>query len=159
MDKRKFSGIGVGSTSIIMIFVVLCLTTFSILSLVTSNVAKKYTEKSIAFTTSDYEAQNEANQTLEKIDNILLNAQNDALNYDSNVMILSGIDGVKIISQPDGYIASYDIPITESRYLSIELKIPLYPSDVRFSIIKWAETPFEADYEGEPNKVWDGNFN
>jgi len=157
MDNKKYSGVGVGSTSIIMIFVVLCLTTFSVLSLTSANVGKRYSEKLKINANQKIDAQNEANQLLIKIDMILLDASRDLINYEATVQTISSLDGVKVTNQTDAYIASFDIPINKTRFLSVELKIPSSPSDERYEIIKWITTSTEADYDENPDKIWDGN--
>ena len=115
-----------------MIFVVLCLTTFSVLSLTSANVGKRYSEKLKINANQKIDAQNEANQLLIKIDMILLDASRDLINYEATVQTISSLDGVKVTNQTDAYIASFDIPINKTRFLSVELKIPSSPSAERY---------------------------
>ncbi|MFA5657952.1 MAG: hypothetical protein WC900_01565, partial [Oscillospiraceae bacterium] len=67
MTKKKYHGVGIGSTSIIMIFVVLCLTTFSLLSFSSANSGWKFAERSSDQTVRYFKAQNAANDKLAEI--------------------------------------------------------------------------------------------
>ncbi len=140
MVKKKYSGVGVGSTSIIMIFVVLCLTAFSILSFSSSDVGNKMANKTKEQTIHFYEAENKANLTLQNIDEVLFSAASNPAERDGVIISLSNIYGVKVFKQADYLTVSYDVPITETRYLAVELKVPLDLSQggKRYEITKWS---------------------
>ena len=69
-DKSKFQ-IGTGVTSILMIFVVLCLTTFAILSYASADADLDMTERHITFIEAYYDAYSKLNDEVAKIDNII----------------------------------------------------------------------------------------
>ncbi len=140
MVKKKYSGVGVGSTSIIMIFVVLCLTAFSILSFSSSDVGNKMANKTKEQTIHFYEAENKATLTLQNIDEVLFSAASNPAERDGVIISLSNIYGVKVFKQADYLTVSYDVPITETRYLAVELKVPLDLSQggKRYEITKWS---------------------
>ena len=73
-----------------MIFVVLCLTTFGVLSYVTANADYKLSKKNADAVTAYYQADSKANQLLKTIDSQLLLA-NDSAKYCE-----TGIDSSKI---------------------------------------------------------------
>lgn len=75
MNKFKI-GIGLGGPSILMIFVVLCLTTLSTLSLVTANGDWALTQKTTEAVTNYYAADGEAEETIAAADASLLAGQN-----------------------------------------------------------------------------------
>ena len=66
MDSRKkqssFSSIGI--TSLVLIFVMLCLLTFSVLSLVTARADLRLSQKNAERTSAYYDAENRANDIL-----------------------------------------------------------------------------------------------
>lgn len=62
--RGGFSVISTGTTSIVLIFVMLCMLTFSVLSLVSAQANLRLSERSAARTTSYYEAENAANDIL-----------------------------------------------------------------------------------------------
>ena len=64
MDKKKNFPMNIGLSSILLIFVVLCLVSFSILSIVSANADKKLSLKVLNRSIAYYNACNEAETTL-----------------------------------------------------------------------------------------------
>ena len=71
MKNKHQLPIGIGISSILLIFVILCLLTFAVLSLVSANADYKLVKKNSAHTHEVYEAENSANELMDKIDSIL----------------------------------------------------------------------------------------
>ncbi|MDF1494714.1 hypothetical protein [Caproiciproducens sp. CPB-2] len=78
MRRKGNFHLGVGASSILMIFVVLCLTTFGVLSYVTANADNKISTKNAETVENYYAATAIAEQKLQKIDEALLSAREDA---------------------------------------------------------------------------------
>jgi hypothetical protein len=76
-EKNEFH-LTVGTSSILMIFVVLCLTTFGVLSFVTANADYKLSNKNAEAVTAYYQADSKANELLKTIDSELLLARESA---------------------------------------------------------------------------------
>lgn len=68
----------VGGASILMIFVVLCLTAFGILSYVTANADSRISEKNAEAVQNYYKADGKIQEGLKQIDTALLTAKSDA---------------------------------------------------------------------------------
>ncbi len=68
-DKKLTMNIGI--ISFIIVFVILCLVTFAVLSLVSANSNLNMTNKSIEHTTEYYKISSKGEETLEKIDDKL----------------------------------------------------------------------------------------
>ncbi len=158
MRKKKFSGFGVGSTSIIMIFIVLCLTTFSILSFVSSNVGYNFAQKSKEHTQMFYDAQLRATEVLSQIDTTLYAASSDPSGYNNYIFGLQNFSGIKVVQKKDSFTVSYETKISDNQVISVELRVPLKPSDERYKITKWASTSVDLNYNqnGQQN-IWVGN--
>lgn len=75
--KRKIK-MSVGVSSMLMIFVVLCLTTFAVLSYVTANADAQLTDKAVQAAQRYYEADNQAEQTIARLDAQVLRAREAA---------------------------------------------------------------------------------
>lgn len=87
--KRKSSFFpGVGASSILMIFVVLCLTMFGVLSFVTANADYKISTKNANTVENYYKASSSAQQKLAEIDSVLLQAKSDAARYSAKPFLL-----------------------------------------------------------------------
>lgn len=75
MERNLKMSVGIGGPSIIMIFVILCLTTLSALSLMTANADWKLTKKAAAAVQRFYTADNLAEETLAETDATLQSGQ------------------------------------------------------------------------------------
>ncbi len=78
MKRKSEIQFGVGGSSILMIFVILCLTTFGILSFVTANADYKISAKNAETVKNYYKAYADAQTKLQQIDGALLDARKDA---------------------------------------------------------------------------------
>ena len=107
--------INVGSSSILLIFVILCLVAFATLSIISANADAKLSQKVADRITAYYEASNQAQRSLAAIDKTL------AQIYVASDSEVSYYDAV-------GYEKSYFIPITDLQSLSVNLTF-LYPQN------------------------------
>ncbi len=78
MKRKGNFNLSVGASSILMIFVVLCLTTFGILSYVTANADSKISTKNAETVENYYAGATAAEKILQEIDDSLLSARHDA---------------------------------------------------------------------------------
>ncbi len=78
MESKNRIPFSVGGSSVLMIFVVLCLTTFGILSYVTANADCRISTKNADTVKNYYEAGAEVQARLEQIDSALVLAKSDA---------------------------------------------------------------------------------
>ena len=126
MSKKKTVGVNIGSSSILLIFVILCLVSFAALSIVSANADYKLGQKILTRTSAYYEAYNQAEKSIAAIDKTLWDVYSSSANekdYFSTV----------------GHEKSYLIPISDLQNLSIELEI-LYPQttgDTCYKIQSW----------------------
>jgi len=88
MKKKRRFGINVGTSSIMLIFVILCLVSFATLSIVSAKVDYDLSKKLAERTTTYYSACNEGEEFLIYFDNELRNAYNsstDEIDYFNKV--------------------------------------------------------------------------
>lgn len=127
MNKKKHSfGINIGSASILLIFVLLCLISFAALSIVSANADSKLTAKVLERTNAYYEACNEAETSLAEIDKTLIRVYLESENADD---YFSSV----------GHSKSFNIAISELQTLVVQIEI-LYPTrdeDTFYRITKW----------------------
>lgn len=114
--KTKTQSINVGSSSILMIFVTLCLICFASLSLISANSDYKLSQKFAQKTKAFYQASNEAEKSIASIDKTLSEASNLA---DENAYFLSVGDSI-----------SFYIPINEQQSLYVNL-LTQYPDSTQ----------------------------
>ncbi len=115
MKQQSGSGssMGVGVSSILMIFVALCLTIFAALSFLSANADWKLSQKGAEFTTAYYQADTEAERKYQEI------AQ--AFTPADPAGSLSGLE-VAVTEEDGKTIVRYEIAISDRRSLSVELQ-------------------------------------
>lgn len=124
-QKPRF-GINVGSASILLIFVILCLVSFAVLSIVSSNADNKLTEKVLSRTTAYYDACNSAQKSLAGLDSVLQSQY--AISADS-----------KEYFSKVGHTKSYAITITDLQtlYVQVEILYPMKTGEKFYRIVSW----------------------
>lgn len=125
-SKKQTFGINIGSSSMLMIFVTLCLISFAALSIVSANADKSLSEKIAVRTAAYYEACNSAEESLAGIDKLLQEQYAAAPDKDAYFEVV-------------GPGISYEIAISETQALYVEISF-LYPQtdeDTYYRITSW----------------------
>jgi len=128
-EKQRFSVPAIGGSSLLVIFAVLCLTVFALLSLSTVLAEKRIADASVQAVSAYYEADLEAEQIFAR-----LRAEET-------------VDGV----QTDGEVFFYSCPVTEYQTLEVELRKETNGWEIcRWQVIAHSR-PISDDLH-----VWDG---
>ena len=140
-SKKQEFKLNIGTASLLLVFIVLCLVTFATLSIVSSNADYKLSKKVAERTTAYYEACNKAQDSIAALDNTL------------RKMYTSSADETSYF-QTVGKNKSFAVPISDIQTLSVTVDI-LYPSwaDGAFYEIKaWQVlTTGELEYDNSLN--------
>lgn len=138
--KQASFGLNAGSSSIILIFVILCMISFATLSIISSNADRKLSLKVLERTESYYLACNDVEESLAKLDTNLKATLDELLSsseYNDLETSLEalGNDYFDIV----GHNVSYTVPITDSQALFVEVAIifPLTSIDNFYKITAW----------------------
>ena len=118
-SKKKQFGMNIGSASILLVFVILCLVSFAVLSIVSANADSKLSNRVLERTTAYYDACNQADKTLQRI----------YASSDSEDAYFASV----------GHGKSYVIPISDLQSLQVTIEI-LYPQtdeDTFYRITAW----------------------
>ena len=141
MDKR--SAPAVGASSLLVIFAVLCLTVFAMLSLSTVQADKRLSDASTAAALAYYAADTEA----ERIFALLRGGElPDGVTVTTYAAPAEGVD-------IRGSIYSYTCTISETQDLQVELA----EQDGVWTVVRWqavSTTEWEAD---DSIEIWDGD--
>ncbi len=130
-NNTRPAGIGTGYLSLMMIFVVLCLTTLAALSFSAAESERKYSEKSAAYTKAYYEADTLAKSTLAAVAETV----GSYTDY-SDFMLLGELDaigGISYESRPDGIDISWTTAINDRQSIYSEIRI----TDAGLDITEW----------------------
>lgn len=125
-SKKKQFGMNIGSASILLVFVILCLVSFAVLSIVSANADSKLSTRVLERTTAYYTACNQAEQSLAGMDHTLRRI------YESS-------DSEEAYFASVGHGKSYVIPISDlqSLQVTIEILYPVTAEDSFYKITAW----------------------
>lgn len=149
VKKTSYPPANIGTSFMLVIFLVLCMIIFAVLSLSSALRDYNYSQKTADRTTAYYEANNLAEETLAKIDNILLEAYTNPIPENELQQQLLSIEGVTISSDDthSGFLLEYAVTINEDEILQVILNI--FPNNnERYTIISWKQI-FVTEWEGD----------
>lgn len=157
MEKKKYPAVNIGSASMLVIFIILCLVTFSVLSVASSNNDRNYARNIAARTSDYYAASNEAEAQLAQIDNLLAKAyelygkdylEQGTAFFDSEV-IKDLPYSVELSHFP---LLSFTVPIndTQSLAVSLQLQLPDSEENTLYKITSWKEISIDSWDNDEP---------
>lgn len=140
-EKRKATGMQVGSASLVMVFAVLCLTIFAVLSVVTARGEWNLAEKSANAVTAYYEADCRAVEIFDEI----------AASYDGTFTLpqdcsaqVETVDGVDYLT--------YAVAIDDGQ----ELWVEVYYEENALKIAHWMVQESGTWIADESINVWGG---
>ena len=124
--SRESFGVNIGTSSLLLVFVIMCLVSFATLSTVSANADRKLNDKVLERTELYYDACNQAEIRLQGIDNTLKSL------YDT------GLTREEYFAQV-GENIDFAIPVSDIQTLNVSIKVN-YPSvydGTFYSIDKW----------------------
>lgn len=156
-EKKGRAGgtVGVGYISIMLIFTVICLTIFAVLSFQAVYSSDKMSSRGEGFTQQYYTADMQAKKTLAQLDGLAAEALGGFSFGDSFADAVSEIDGASAARVPEGVRVDYSQPINDRQTLAVSVVFFSAPGEERYDILKWSAVEAEIDGGSHPS-VWDG---
>ncbi|MDF2949348.1 MAG: hypothetical protein K0R07_1379 [Sedimentibacter sp.] len=167
-SKSSNVSIGMGGSLILTIFVVLCLTVFSVLSFTTAYSDLKLANKTEEFTSDYYKIHGTAEEKLAEIYEVLMsinentssvNTQQDAFITKASEAIskIYGVSEIKLNSE--SFTLYYEILGDKNQKICVTLEV-LFDEEKSipyFDILTWNLEPIELPvYEEENYDLWEG---
>lgn len=156
MKKKLTGGINVGTSSILVTFVLLCLVTFAALSFLSANSDYRLSKQAAERTTEFYGANNYAEIIMADIEKQLSTAHDSAASEEEYISsiptVFSSNDSVFVDTDSDSTTLSYDVPINDTQNLHVCLSVNSPSSDdsALFHISEWqTQTKDIWEDEGE----------
>ncbi len=166
-DKQQSSFVNIGSSSLLVIFLILCLVTFAILSVSSAKSDYSFSERLAEHKTKYYEASARAERIAGEIDDVLyeLAQESDTKSDGKNGMtenatarngntasyvaaVTKAFDGMQIdnvmlfCTTEDDLFISYEIPIGEKQKLEVRLLVTDYTKeDTYYKTVAWQVVP------------------
>lgn len=165
MKKKITGGINVGTSSILVTFVLLCLVTFAALSFLSANSDYNLSKQSAERTTQYYAANSMAEYFLANIEGQLSKARTDASSEENYMNSIPGLfsdnDSITVekhSSDDSNELAglttlSYDVPVNDTQNLHVMMSVNYPSSDdsALFHIIKWQTETSDIWEEDDSN--------
>lgn len=153
MKKGENFHFGVGTSSILMIFVILCLTVFGVLSFSTARADQRLTEKALAGTAAYYDADARAEEALAQIDGILSDAEAMPGNYlDEAAEALKQV-GVSVSEENDTICGELLFTIQENQVYCLAFRVD---EDGGYQVTARQVKNVEDVWGQDHLNVWDG---
>lgn len=154
--KKTFTaGMNVGSSSILVTFVLLCLITFAALSFVAANTDHNLTEQTANRISSYYVADSQAEVHLANIDNQLSSLATDVdekAYFDGIEQLFSDNDSYTVSKEGNKTFISYEVMLSNDQTINVKLEA-VYPnaaSPDTFKINTWETV---TNYVPEPETL------
>lgn len=156
-QKTSKTFYNIGITSIVLIFVMMCLLTFSVLSLVSAKADYSLSRKSADRTTDYYTAENQAADILQ---DIAICTERLAASADEETfyrLVCSELENVDSITFPDEQHLAYTVPLGDEQLLSVSLTLSykILEDGNHYQIDSWKTV---STHEWNPDTglpVWD----
>lgn len=151
--NRKSGFTGAGLSTLLLVFVMLCLIVFSVLSLSTARADLEMSQKVADRTKAYYQAQGRASERLKAIDAVLARQYNET---DKKASYLQGAQTalqqdltVTEMENGQGLLCVYTEPINETQQLRVELQITEPEKEEAYvQILSWEAEQIE-DWNGD----------
>lgn len=158
-EKKTFGQIQIGTSSLILIFTVLCLVVFSTLSISSAKVQQKLSEKNEQYIVDFYIGDGKAEEVLKEINVELINLENSSDGEENFQLFLKSEFG--IVYQLGSNVIAYTVDLNKEQFLEVEIEILEHKekqeNNKRYTIKKWI-VKNKIDYEiYDDLPVWDGN--
>lgn len=148
-------GMGVGYVSVMLIFAIICLTIFAVLSFKAALSTDSFNERSGEFLKQYYTADTSAKETLSKLNDCAFEAKNSEFFEEEFEENAKKIDGVSVKRVQSGFSASYSVSINERQMLAVNV---VFDANGKYTIMQWqSQNVFEENSNSHLN-VWDGSF-
>lgn len=152
MARKRTTGINVGGSSILVIFIILCLTTFATLSMVSARADLRLTEKATAATEEYYAADAEAERILARIGEAVSGSGNP------REQVTSAVPEAAVVAGGDEqFTVLYSVPVGETQELVVQLAITPEAAEHRIRRLAW-QVVQSGEWEPESGgfELWSG---
>ncbi len=157
LNKRektlKTTNLGVGYTSIMIIFALVCLVIFAVLSLKAASSDKALNERSGEYLKEYYIADNAAKQKLSELDELSYKARQSEFFAEAFQELAEG-KPVELRTVRDGCSAEYSVPINERQELSVSIT---FKTTSGYEINRWQCRTLSSENDDHLH-VWDGTM-
>lgn len=159
MDKKKKvsgAGMGVGYVSVMLIFAVICLTVFAVMSFSAASANSGFNGRSGDYLKAYYAADSTAKARLAQLDGIAKSAAESGFFEDEFETAAGALEGVTLNRIRNGFSAGWSVKINDRQELFVAVD---FTSDGGCEITRWQSRTISSEESSESHLgVWDGSF-
>lgn len=154
MDKKNSPGMNIGTSSILVTFVLLCLVTFSTLAYMSARSDYKLSEQTAERTTKYYDANRLAEINMANIEGLLAKYCSNCADEDEYLAGIEGVfadnESITVTRNGDEVDIGYQVSIDDAQKIDVVLTAhyPDLKDGTLFHIEKWA-TSIDDEYMNE----------
>lgn len=155
-DRLNTSGLGVGYVSVMIIFAVICLTIFAVLSFSAASSSDGFNKRSGDYLKQYYAADSAAKSRLAQLDGIAKIVMETGFFEDEfEAAVSEQLAGVALNRIADGFSAVWTEKINDRQELFVTVN---FTSGGDCEIIRWQTGAVSEDSSESHLGVWDGSF-
>lgn len=155
-DRLNTSGLGVGYVSVMIIFAVICLTIFAVLSFSAASSSDGFNKRSGDFLKQYYAADSAAKSKLAQLDGLAKSAAETGFFEDEfEAAVSEQVEGASLSRIADGFSVAWTEKINDRQELSVEVD---FTSSGDCEITRWQTGTLSEDSSDSHLGVWDGSF-
>lgn len=150
MKRKKRAGYTVGTSLVLVTFVLMALVVFATLSYSTASADYKLSQDAADNTSEYYKANEQANLELSNIYTALSDIKESSLDYENYYdRICEKFQGKGINVSFDGMniVMAYNVDINDGQRLMVKLKVCSLEETKMFTIVKWSVSNKEEEIE------------
>ena len=147
-------GMGVGYVSVMLIFAIICLTIFAVLSFKAAISTDSFNDRSGEFMRQYYAADTSAKKTLSQLNDFAFDAKASGFFEDTFTENAQNIEGVSVRPTAKGLLVSYSVEINENQELLVNV---VFNESGKYSIEQWKSQNIYEENSDDHLGVWDGS--
>ena len=153
-ESSQKVGMGVGYVSVMLIFALICLTIFAVLSFKAALSTDSFNDRSGEFMRQYYSADTAAKKTLSQLNDCAFSAKASGFFEDAFTESAQSIEGVTVRPTSRGVSVSYKVAINERQELLVNA---VFDESGKYSIEQWRSRNIYEETSDEHLGVWDGS--
>ena len=148
-DRRAVS---IGGISVLMVFVMLCLTTFGLLTLATARAEMRLTEKNAQSVTAYYASSSRMQEILAQIDGIV---KGGGQSREAMLDEIAHIEGVQVSRDGDGAVV--EAGVTDSGPIGMAMRLTIDDNNQITVAAYHMQSNVKFNYQDQIQEIWPGN--
>ncbi len=149
----KIANLGIGYTSIMIIFALVCLVIFAVLSLKAAASDESLNKRSGEYLKEYYAADNSAKQKLCELDELAFKAESSEF-FSESFQELAEEKGYSVRMAREGCSVDYSVPINERQEIAVSV---IFKATGEYEITLWKSRTISLENDDHLN-VWDGKI-